>query len=71
MPENLNTFLLAKFTTENDLGLVSFMLFMKSLNSVSCRYASLHIPLVLFICSYPTAFSRKELGVLNNHPLQN
>lgn len=69
MFENLNIFLLVKFIIENDLGLVFFMLFMKFLNFVFCRYVLLYIFLVLFICSYFIVFSRKELGVLNNYLL--
>lgn len=69
MFENLNIFLLVKFIIENDLGLVFFMLFMKFLNFVFCRYVLLYIFLVLFICSYFIVFSRKELGILNNYLL--
>lgn len=51
MPKNLNVFYWPNLLSKNDLGLVSLMLFMKSLNSISWKYASLQIFLALFISS--------------------
>lgn len=51
MPKYLNVFYWPNLLSKNDLGLVSLILFMKSLNSISWKYASLQIFLALFISS--------------------